>query len=175
MADKPKKPRRVPVNSTAGVAAAMVAGGKKIAIPSHVTLVGKERLIFTEICDELSKSELSAHKITLIASLAQQLASLDQEQVLLRREGTVLTNSHGNPIANPRVKVCTSLTNSMLALRRSLGVHARELAGGDNRRTAIMRSHNMANETVLDDIDPDNLLARPNVVPIRPQEVDDDG
>lgn len=172
MTDKPKKPskpRRVPVNSPAGIAAAIIAGGKKITVPAHVTFSPIERLIFTELCDELSKTELTPHKITLIVTLARQLAQLEQQQTLLNREGLVLTNSHGNPIANPRVSIATSLTRNILSLRRSLGIHARELAGGDNRRTAIMRDHNKRNEADRDDYD-DNLIAFPSPIP----EDDDD-
>lgn len=172
MNDKPKKPRRTRVDSPAGVAAAIVAGGKKIVLPRHINLNAKQLLIFTELCDEFSKSELTAHKITLTANLAKQMASLEQQQDLLSAEGFVETNSHGNSIANPRVKICASLTNSILALRRSLGIHARELAGGDNRRTGIMRSHNKVHEGALEG--GDDLIARPNVIPIKGRGGDDD-
>lgn len=175
MTDKPKKPRRVAVNSPAGVAAAIVAGGKKITLPSGMTFNPKERLIFTELCNEFSKTELTAHKIRLTAMLAKAMAMLDREQVLLEAEGSVLTNSHGNATPNPRVRAVQGFHGSILALRRSLGIHARELAGGDNRRTGIMRAHNKANEAVLDEIDEDGLLARPpNVLPFKPVEDDDD-
>jgi hypothetical protein len=174
MNDKPKKPRRTRVDSVAGVAAAIVAGGKKIVVPSNVTFTAKQRLIFTELCDEFSKAELTAHKIRLLACLAKEMAMLEEQQDLLRTEGSVFVNSHGNPTANPRAKAVQSLTNATLALRRSLGVHARELAGGDNRRTGIRRAHNKANEAMMDEIDPDGLLSRPNVVPISGRSEDDD-
>lgn len=175
MTDKPKKPRKVAVNSAAGVAAAIVAGGKKIALPSGMTFNPQERLIFAELCNEFSKTELTAHKIRLTALLAKAMAMLDREQLLLEQEGSVLTNSHGNAAGNPRVRAVQGLHGSILSLRRSLGIHARELAGGNTRRVGIMRSHNMANETMLDEIDEDGLLARPpNVLPFKPLEDDDD-
>jgi hypothetical protein len=37
-----------------------------------------------------------------------------------------------------------------------------------------MRGHNMANETMLDEIDREGLLNRPNVLPFKPLEDDDD-
>lgn len=164
MTDKTKKPRRSPVNSPTGVAAAIVAGGKKITPPKSITLTTRERSIFADITAELSKSEISDHKLTLIAMLAQQMAALESEQVLLRREGSVLTNSHGNAVANPRATVCKSLTGTVLSMRRSLGIHARELAGGDNRRTAIRRGHNMANETARDGYDDEGLIPFPSTL-----------
>lgn len=175
MTDKPKKSRKARVDSAAGVAAAIVAGGRKIMVPSGVLFTPKQRLIFTELCDEFSKLELTAHKIRLIAALAKEMASLEEQQDLLRAEGAVFTNSHGNLTANPRTKAVQALTGSVLALRRSLGIHARELAGGDNRRTGIRRSHDKANEVLLDDMDPEgSLIARPNVVPINGRRDDDD-
>lgn len=175
MTYKPKKPRKARIDSAAGVAAAIVAGGRKILVPSGVTFTPKQRLIFTELCDEFSKSELTAHKIRLVAALAKEMASLEEQQDFLRAEGSVFTNSHGNLTANPRLKAVSGLTGSVLALRRSLGVHARELAGGDNRRTGIRRAHDKANEVILDEMDPDgDLIARPNVVPINGRREDDD-
>lgn len=171
MAETPKKPsklRRAPVNSAAGIAKAIIAGGKKIEVPKHVDFSPLERLIFTELVEEMSKSELTAHKITMMVLLTRQMAMLQNEQVLLNEEGVVLTNSHGNAVANPRVKVCAGLTANVLSMRRSLGVHARELAGGDNRRTKVMRKHNKANEADRENYDT-NLINFPN-----PQETDDD-
>lgn len=172
MTDKTKKPskkRRVPVNSAAGIAKAIIAGGKKIEVPKHVDFSPLERLIFTELVEEMSKSELTAHKVTMLVLLTRQMAMLQNEQVLLAEEGVVLTNSHGNAVANPRVKVCAGLTANILSMRRSLGVHARELAGGDNRRTKVMRTHNKKNEEAGKASDKSNLIAFP------PQlETDDD-
>ena len=172
MTDKTKNPskkRRTPVNSTKGISDAIVAGGKKIVVPKHTDFTPLERLIFTELADELSKTEITAHKITMLVLLTRQVAMLQNEQVVIKREGMVLTNSHGNAVANPRVKICAGLTANILSMRRSLGIHARELAGGDNRRTAIMRDHNKRNEARRDGYD-DNLINFP-----APIGGDDDG
>ena len=171
MTDKPKKSRRTRVDSLEGVAAAIVAGGKKIAVPPEFNFTPKQRLIFTELCDEFSKSELTAHKIRLVAILAREMATLEEQQELLRTEGSVFVNSHGNPTANPRLRAVQTLSASVLAMRRSLGVHARELAGGDSRRVGIRRAHNMANEAALDAAD--DLIARPVVVPLHREREDD--
>lgn len=160
---RPRKSRRVPVNSQAGIAAAIVAGGKKIVAPAHVKFRPLERVIFTELCDEMSKTELTVHKITMLAFLAQQMAGLQDQQTLLVSEGAVVTNNRGNRVPNPRVSICNGLTRNILSLRRSLGIHARELAGGDNRRTAIMRQHNKANEPDRDKYD-DNLITFPTSI-----------
>lgn len=174
MTDKPKKPRRTRVDSHAGVAAAMLAGGKKITMPPDSPLDPYERKVFAELSEEFSKSELTAHKVRLLTLLAKQMVMLEREQVTLAREGFSLTNANGNTIPNPRARACSSLNASILAMRRSLGIHTRAQAGGDNREAAKRRSINMANERIMDDMD-DSLLARPVVVPLHREEGDHDG
>ncbi|WP_294011671.1 hypothetical protein [Sphingomonas sp.] len=168
MGDDPKKPRRPRVDSTAGVAAAIVAGGKKITIPAGTQLDAKERRVFAELSEEFSKSELTAHKIRLLVMLAKDLVALDREQLTLSHEGFALTNSHGNRVSNPRVKVCSSLTSQILAMRRSLGIHTRAQEGGSNQKAANRRAHNKANEARRDGHD-DNLIVFP-----QPNREDDD-
>lgn len=172
MTDKTKKPRRTRVDSIQGVASAIVAGGRKINVPKDIVFTPKQRLIFTEICEEFSKSELTAHKLRLAAKLACDMAAHEAAQTALTRDGYVFVNSHGNPTASPNLRVIQTLTSSILATRRSLGIHARELAGGDNRRVGIRRAHNKANEAALDETD--DLLARPNVIPFVQPDDDDD-
>lgn len=169
MTDEPKKPRRRRVDSQAGVAAAMVAGGKKIAIPADTPLSGYERQIFSELASEFSKSELTAHKVRLLTILAKQVVLLEQEQVLLAQEGFSLVNANGNTIPNPRARACSSMSATILAMRRSLGIHTRAQAGGDNREAAKRRAINKASEAERSSYD-DNLIVFPNS-----QGTDDDG
>ncbi len=174
MTDKTKKPRRTRVDSQAGVAAAMVAGGKTINIPPDSPLDPHERKVFAELSEEFSKSELTAHKVRLLTLLAKQMVMLEREQVTLAREGFSLLNGNGNTIPNPRARACSALNTSILAMRRSLGIHTRAQAGGDNREAAKRRSINMTSEGILDDMD-DGLIAKPNVVQFHRGENDHDG
>lgn len=168
MTDKPKKPRRQRVDSQARVAAAMVAGGKKIIIPADANFTAYERKVFTELAEEFSKSELTAHKVRLLALLAKQMVLLENEQAVLMREGFSITNANGNTIPNPRARACASVNASILAMRRSLGIHTRAQAGGDNREAAKRRAHNKANEAERDNYE-DNLIAFPKP----PEDYDD--
>lgn len=168
MTDKPKKPRRQRVDSQAGVAAAMIAGGLKLTIPNDTNFTEYERKVFTELAGEFSKSELSPHKVRLLTLLAKQMVLLENEQAVLMQEGFSLTNANGNTIPNPRARACTSVGASILAMRRSLGIHTRAQAGGDNRDAAKRRGINKANETDRDNYD-DNLIAFP-----KPMEDPDD-
>mgnify|MGYP001308591605 CR=1 FL=1 len=172
MTDKtksPKKPRRQRVDSVAGVAAAIVAGGKKITLPAGTTLTLNERKVFTELCEEFSRSELTAHKIRLLVIMAQQLVLLNEEQQTLAREGLAIVNANGNPVPNPRARSCATLNATILATRRSLGIHTRAQAGGDNRDAAKRRSINKENEQRREGYQ-DNLISFPQSM-----ETDDDG
>ncbi|MXP48433.1 hypothetical protein GRI43_13650 [Altererythrobacter luteolus] len=157
---KTKKPRKARVDSKEGVAAAIVAGGKKITVPADMTLTAYERKVFTELTEEFSKSELTAHKIRLLVTLAKQIVMLEREQVTLASEGFSLTNSHGNAVPNPRARACPTWSTSILAMRRSLGIHTRAQAGGDNREAAKRRAINKGNEGARAAYD-DNLIAFP--------------
>jgi hypothetical protein len=161
MADAIRKQRRTRVDSPTGVALAIVAGGRKITLPSGIKFDAAERIAFTEICEEFSKSELTAHKVRLAGLLARQVAMLNAEESALMIEGSTLTNNRGARVANPRVRAVAILTAAILGLRRSLGLHARAQAGGDNRLVGLRRAHNKANETMLDEIDEEGLLNRP--------------
>ena len=161
MDEQPKKPRRRRVDSPEGVAAAILSGGKKIKLPAGTHFNAAERKLFTELCDEFSKTELTAHKIRLLVFLARQMAMLEQEQALLMQEGFSLTNSHGNAVANPRAAACATVSNAILAMRRSLGIHTRAQAGGDNREAAKRRSINRENEARREIYDDENLIAFP--------------
>jgi hypothetical protein len=161
--EQTKKPRRQRVDSPAGVAAALISGGKKITLPEGTNLAADERRVFTELCDEFSKSELTAHKVRLLVILARQMAMLAREQATLMREGFSLINSHGNAFPNPRAAACSQLNSSILAMRRSLGIHTRALEGGSNHKAAVRRAHNKANEAERGNYD-DNLIAFPQAL-----------
>lgn len=159
MTDQTKKPRRRRVDSIPAVVDAVAAGRRAIMPPADMDMTDRELAAFGEVIGEQSKSELSAHKIRLSAFLAIDIAALDQEKVLLRREGAILINTHGNARANPRAKVVQNLTASILSQRRSLAIHTRALEG-TNQRAALRRAHNKNNESFLSDLD-DDLLAMP--------------
>jgi hypothetical protein len=174
MADVMRNGRRTRVDSGAGVALAIAAGGRKITIPSGMEFDVAERLAFTEICEEFSKSELTAHKIRLTALLARQVAMLNAEESALMIEGSTLTNSRGVRVANPRVRAVAILTACILAFRRSLGLHARAQAGGDNRAVGLRRAHNKSNEAMMDEIDEEGLLNRPPLFVVNGGRDDDE-
>lgn len=160
MPDK-KKPQRPRADSPASVTAAIIAAGKIVRPPVGMKLDAAETAVFAEVIGEIPKVDLSDHQIRIAAMLARAMHSADVEAQTLAREGKVIENRHGEAVANPRAKAVQESMSTVLSLRRTLGLTARALAGGDSRRVAIRRAHNLASEHMLDDMDDDDLLARP--------------
>ena len=167
MADdrKPQKPR---VDSPSSVAAAVLAAGRIVRTPSGFELDAEETAIFAEIVAEIPKVELSDHQVRVAAMLARTIWLYERDVALLTEEGNLVPDRHGIPMLNPRVKAVQQFATQVLSYRRSLGLTSRALAGGDSRRVAISRAHNLASEHLLDNDDEDDLLARP------PSHVDPD-
>lgn len=158
MPDK-KKPQRQRADSAASVSAAIIASGKIVRPPADMELSAPETAVFAEVIAEIPKVDLSDHQIRLAAMLAREMHSHTTETRTLRNEGKVIEDRHGSPVANPRVKIVQQCAATVLSMRRTLGLTARALAGGDSRRVAIRRAHNLASEHMLDDVE-DDLLAR---------------
>ncbi|WP_326525522.1 hypothetical protein [Sphingomonas sp.] len=160
MSDK-KKPQRPRVDSPSSVSSAILASGRIVRPPAGMKLTAAETAVFAEVVAEIPKVDLSDHQIRLAGMLAREIHSQTVESQTLAREGKVIADRHGVPMQNPRTKVVQQCTASVLSLRRTLGLTARALAGGDSRRVAIRRAHHLASEHMLDNMDDDDLLARP--------------
>ncbi len=157
--------RRARVDSHQSVHEAIAAANRSVPIPSGVELDDLETAIFDDVVAELAKSELTAHRVRLCAMIASDLARMQRSNEAVAQQGSVIINAQGNARVNPHVRVADQAARSALAMRRSLGLTARALNGGDTRNVAIRRHHNLANEALLDDMDDEGLLARPPVYP----------
>ncbi len=166
MSDK-KKPQRPRVDSPSSVAAAVIASGRVIRPPSDTDLDAAETALFAEIISEIPKVDLSDHQVRIATMLARAMRMHDLDAEALAVEGNVIPDRHGVPMLNPRARAVQLGNNTVLSLRRTLGLTARALAGGDSRRVAIRRAHNLASEHLLDDMDDEDLLARPPADPDR--------
>ena len=108
---------------------AMEAAASPVHPPASVPLRAAELRFFAAIVDEAARSEWTAHSLEIAAMLARSMAALEEEQRLLRAEGSVLTSDLGTRTPNQRVSVVASLTSAVLAFRRSLQLHARARRG----------------------------------------------
>lgn len=91
--------------------------------------------------------------------LARTMADLEQEQRLMRAEGSVSYSDKGTPVINPRKTAIQMHYSNIHAARRSLQLHARAVKG-EARDTASRRAK--AKEIEADNPLDDGLIARPN-------------
>lgn len=149
--------RKQRIDSTAEIQKAMTA--KAVEPPINIALDDEDRVFFDGIIDEFAKSEWTAHQLELAAMLARTMADLNREQKTLREEGYVMTRPTGVDVENPRAKAVRALASDVLAMRRSLSLHAR-VKNGEPRDIAKRRA--TAKTAEADGSDFDDLLARPN-------------
>ena len=124
-----RKPR---IDSTAEIVRIMTAAAKEIVPPASVPLDADDMVFFNKVIAEFARSELTEHKIELVAFLARTMSDLKREQDALREEGSTLESDKGITYANPRIAFVQKYTQSIINLRRSLLIHGRA-ADGEKR------------------------------------------
>jgi hypothetical protein len=149
-----KRPR---IDSAAAAVDAARASQQQISPPSNVPLDARDLPFFASVLDEFARSEWTAHQLELAAMLARTMADLEEEQRLMRAEGSTLKTDKGTPVINPRKTAIQMHYGNIHSARRSLSLHARA-QGGEARDVAKRRD--MARE--FDTGEGDDLLARPN-------------
>jgi hypothetical protein len=106
--------------------------------PKHIKMDKTDKIYFDAVIAEFAKSEWSQHLRELAAILARSMADLEREQRALRVEGSVIVGPTGKACINPRQSVVSSLTTTIMNMRRSLSLNARA-QGGDARDIAKRR------------------------------------
>lgn len=123
----------------------MQGSAREISPPSHVPLDDMDWPYWHSVVAEFARAEWTEHQLELAAMLARTMANLEQEQRTLRAEGYTALSMKGTPVVNPRSTAVKGLTGDILALRRSLALHARARSG-DNRDAAKQREAGRDNE-----------------------------
>lgn len=93
--------------------------------PEHVTLTTSELPFFYDIIEEFSRSDWTGHQISLASMLAREMYSMEKEQRLLKKEGSVVITPKGFRTINPRKTLIKQHADTILSFRRSLALHAR--------------------------------------------------
>lgn len=148
------------IDSATAAVAVMLKATTEICPPVHITMTTADMPFWISVLAEKAKSEWTAHDLELAALLARSLRKMEQEDLLLDAEGTVLSTVGGNPTANPRVRVIADLHSRIIKYRQTLGIHARG-KGGEARDVEKRRfmAKEIENNNPLDD----DLLARPSI------------
>lgn len=132
---------------------------RPIGPPSNVPLDDRDLPFFASVLAEFARSEWTAHQLELAAMLARTMADLEEEQRLMRAEGSICHTDKGTPVINPRKTAIQMHYSNIHSARRSLALHARA-QGGEARDIGKRRGMTKA---VEDDLGAgDDLIARPN-------------
>lgn len=137
--------RKQRTDSVAAAVRVMQGSIRQIVPPSHVPLEDCDWPFWENVVAEFARADWSEHQLELAAMLARTMASLESEQRTLRAEGFIAVRENGTTVENPRGRVVKSLAGDILALRRSLALHARARSG-DNRDAAKQREAGRALE-----------------------------
>ena len=175
---KPKAPRAKRFDSVEAAVAIAQAAVREIKPPENVGLKESDYSFWDSVIAEFAKAEWTDHAKEIAALLARTMADLEKEQRLMRREGSivetkqVITDEEGEQKVivlktrvNPRKQLIAMHCSNILALRRSLSLHARGKVGEardhEKKAGAAKRLENMLGAAIEDD--DDGLIARPRL------------
>lgn len=131
---------RRPRIDSAGEAVRIMQGvTRELQPPSHVPLDDMDWPYWHSVVAEFARAEWTEHQLELAAMLARTMANIESEQRALRAEGFVSVRENGTTVDNPRSRIVASMTTQILALRRSLALHARARSG-DTRADAVRKA-----------------------------------
>lgn len=129
-------------------------------IPRHVTLRDQDLPFWLGVLKSRTPDEWADADLVVAAQLARTQADIEVEQTLLAEEGTVIENSRGTPVPNPRVVVLENLTRREMALMRTLRMAGSTL-GNVADRAAKIKAQRAAEEARADlEDEEDDLLAK---------------
>lgn len=155
----PKKRKRQRVDSASEQTRIMASAFLDLKPPKHVRMKPRDLPFFDEVIAEFAKADWSKHMLTIAALLARALGGMEDEQWKLHEEGCVAKSDRGTPVVNPRKAVVQMYAGTILALRRSLSLHARA-QGVNKNRIAEKNDNAKAIENMAIGLD-DELIARP--------------
>lgn len=162
--EKPKKARRSRVDSQQEQVAAMSHAHREIDPPADMAgdMDELDHILFQEVIDEAPKISWTPHAVRIAAMLARTIRDMLDDQKELRDEGSVISNDRGNFIMNPRRNACQGYASQIMALRRSLALHA--TAGGRTQDVGKRRQHQKNAQAAAPE-DDDDLIPMAPVTP----------
>lgn len=156
-----KKNRIDSASESQKVAAAALKKAKPLMPPKHVPLDECDMPFWHSVIAEFMRDEWTNHQLEMAANLARMLADLTREQQELRNEGVIAYSEKGTPVINPRKTAVQMYAGTILAMRRSLSLHARAQSG-EPRDVGKRRDKGRALADAVQDAADENLIARPD-------------
>jgi hypothetical protein len=165
---KAKPVRKPRSDSVAEVTRISQGATQQIVPPLNVPLEERDMSFWHSVLNEYARADWTFHQLELAAMMARTMSNLEEEQRLLRSEGSVifkeLKDKNGNVYKvlhceNSRARSIQTLMGQVLAMRRSLALHVRGKSGGTNKDAAHQREANKEVERKTKPNKDDELLA----------------
>lgn len=150
--------KRSRADSTSSVIKAMSdAAMGELNPPEHITLTESAIPFWKGIVRARARDEWLDVDLVVAGQLAQCQADISHQDVLLRAEGSIVTNERGTQIMNPRATLMENLARREMALMRTLRMGGR--VSGDARDDAKRRKIQNESEKLRAELEDDELLA----------------
>lgn len=156
-----RKKNREKVTSAAEISRVMASAKKEIKPPAHVRMEDCDLPFFKSVLEEFARSEWTDHQLEIAALLARTMCDMERDQFNLRQDGTILYTEKNHPFINPLKGAVNQSAGSILAMRRSLSLHARAREG-EARDAGKRKGHAKAAERNAQDME-DDLINMPSV------------
>lgn len=151
-------PRRQRADSTDSVIKAMADAAKgDLLPPEHVSITDSAIPYWIGIVRARARDEWNEVDLVVVGQLAQCQADIAEQDVLLRSEGSIVTNDRGTQIMNPRATLMENLARREMALMRTLRLGGS--VSGDKRDDAKRRSIQKQSEQIRKELEENDLLA----------------
>lgn len=128
-------------------------GSKDIAPPEIAGALSDHELeLYNAITRTKANMDWTEFHLTVAVQLARVMANIHEAEQDLKREGSVIFNQRGTPVANPLFSVYDTLTRQQMALMRTLGltsVVGTEQKGQVAERAAKANNGKKSNLTLL--------------------------
>jgi hypothetical protein len=131
--------------------------------PAHVRLRESDLPFWYGITGARARNKWDSHDLAIAATLARTMADIETLSARLEAEGHVIENQKGTPIANPVHTVLETMTRRVVALSRTLHVHAEAKQGEARDQGKRLHAERDAADA-LEQAD-DDLIARPGATP----------
>jgi len=119
-----KKTRKSASDSLTSAKSVMAAASLVIKPPASMELKDEALSYFNDIINERANADWAAHDIAIAAKLARYMVREDVLSDALDEEGVRCIGAQGGYIKNPTATVLSDTSSKIIALRRSLCLHA---------------------------------------------------
>lgn len=150
--------KRQRIDSVNGAASAMKGATSKIDPPDWVDVPEEAMPFWYSIVHTRAFDRWTMPDLEMAAELARTKSSIERLNKELREEGDTLVNERGTVVTNPKHTILETLTRRMVALSRSLQVHAEATQGKSRDQVKANQAQKKSRETIEE---ADDLIARP--------------